>query len=48
MARRHAAILPFISLLITLVASIYGIHLLYLGLPHAMKCPQDKAAGYTW
>jgi Yip1-like protein len=42
-----AAILPFISLLIMLVAGIYGIYLLYLGLPHTMKCPQDKAAGYT-
>jgi hypothetical protein len=38
---------PFISLLIMLVAGIYGIYLLYLGLPHTMKCPQDKAAGYT-
>ncbi len=42
-----AAILPFISLLITLVAGLYGIYLLYLGLSHTMKCPQDKAAGYT-
>jgi hypothetical protein len=42
-----AGILPFISVLIMLVAGIYGIYLLYLGLPHTMKCPQDKAAGYT-
>jgi hypothetical protein len=42
-----AAVLPFISLLIMLVAGIYGIYLLYLGLPHTMKCPQEKAAGYT-
>ena len=42
-----AAILPFISLLIMLAAGIYGIYLLYLGLPHTMKCPQEKAAGYT-
>jgi hypothetical protein len=42
-----AAILPFISLLIALLAGIYGIYLLYLGLPHTMKCPQEKAAGYT-
>jgi hypothetical protein len=42
-----AAILPFISVLIMLAAGIYGIYLLYLGLPHTMKCPQDKAAGYT-
>ena len=42
-----AAILPFINLLIALLAGIYGIYLLYLGLPHTMKCPQEKAAGYT-
>jgi hypothetical protein len=42
-----AVLVPFISLLIMLVAGIYGIYLLYLGLPHTMKCPQDKAAGYT-
>jgi hypothetical protein len=42
-----SAILPFLSVLIMLAAAIYGIYLLYLGLPHTMKCPQDKAAGYT-
>ena len=42
-----AAILPFIAVLIMIAAAIYGIYLLYLGLPHTMKCPQDKAAGYT-
>jgi hypothetical protein len=42
-----AAILPIIGLLVMLAAGIYGIYLLYLGLPHTMKCPQDKAAGYT-
>ena len=42
-----AVIVPFIGLLIVLAAGIYGIYLLYLGLPHTMKCPQDKAAGYT-
>ncbi|HET9447845.1 MAG TPA: Yip1 family protein [Steroidobacteraceae bacterium] len=40
-------LVPFLSLLIMLVAAIYGVYLLYLGLPHTMKCPQDKAAGYT-
>lgn len=30
-----------------LAAAIYGIYLLYLGLPHTMKCPQDKAGGYA-
>jgi len=42
-----AAILPVLGVLIALVAGIYGIYLLYLGLPHTMKCPQDKAGGYT-
>jgi hypothetical protein len=42
-----AMILPLLALLIILAAAIYGIYLLYLGLPHTMKCPQDRAAGYT-
>ncbi len=42
-----AAVLPIIAVLIMIAAGIYGIYLLYLGLPHTMKCPQDKAAGYT-
>src|SRR5664280_597388 len=29
------------------LAAIYGLYLLYLGLPRLMKCPPDKAAGYT-
>ena len=36
-----------LGLLVILVAGIYGIYLLYLGLPHTMKCPQDKAGGYA-
>ena len=42
-----AALLPLISLLVMVVAGIYGIYLLYLGLPYTMKCPPEKAAGYT-
>ena len=42
-----AVLVPVLGLLITLAAGIYGIYLLYLGLPHTMKCPPDKAAGYT-
>jgi hypothetical protein len=38
---------PFLGLLIAFAAGIYGIYLLYLGLPHTMKCPPDKAGGYT-
>lgn len=30
-----------------LAAAIYGIYLLYIGLPSTMKCPQDKAGGYA-
>ncbi len=30
-----------------LAAAIYGIYLLYIGLPSTMKCPQEKAGGYA-
>lgn len=40
-------IVPGISLLIVIAGAIYSIYLLYLGLPHTMKCPPEKAAGYT-
>ena len=40
-------IVPWFALLITIAGVAYGIYLLYLGLPHTMKCPQEKAAGYT-
>jgi Yip1 domain len=40
-------IVPWIGLLILLAGGIYAIYLMYLGLPHTMKSPQDKAAGYT-
>ena len=33
--------------LLQLVAGIYGIYLLYLGLPVLMKSPREKATGYT-
>jgi hypothetical protein len=39
-------ILPSLGLLAVL-AGLYGIYLLYLGLPRLMKCPADKAIGYT-
>lgn len=42
-----AAILPFLGWLLALAGAIYGIYLLYLGLPHTMKCPADKAGAYT-
>lgn len=41
------AIVPWLGWLIGLAGGVYSIYLLYLGLPHTMKCPPDKAAGYT-
>jgi hypothetical protein len=42
-----AQILPWLGMLIVIAGAIYSIYLLYLGLPHTMKAPADKAAGYT-
>lgn len=42
-----ATIIPGLGWLIMLLGGIYSIYLLYLGLPVTMKCPQEKAAGYT-
>ncbi|MGD8937653.1 MAG: Yip1 family protein [Thiogranum sp.] len=42
-----AQLLPWIGFLITVAGGIYSIYLLYLGLPHTMKCPAEKAKGYT-
>jgi hypothetical protein len=42
-----AAIIPVLGWLIALAGMVYGIYLLYLGLPHTMKCPPEKAVGYT-
>jgi hypothetical protein len=39
-------ILPALGIL-GLLAGCYGLYLLYLGLPRVMKCPQEKAMGYT-
>lgn len=40
-------IIPGLWILIMLAALVYGIYLLYIGLPVTMKCPPDRAAGYT-
>jgi hypothetical protein len=40
-------IIPWLGWLIALAGVIYGIYLLYLGLPYTMKCPPEKAGGYT-
>jgi hypothetical protein len=39
-------IVPPLSVL-ALLGALYGLYLLYLGLPRLMKCPEDKAIGYT-
>jgi hypothetical protein len=39
-------VLPFLGVL-AILGALYGLYLLYLGLPRLMKCPDDKAAGYT-
>ncbi|TAG04737.1 MAG: DUF1282 domain-containing protein [Betaproteobacteria bacterium] len=39
-------IIPLLGMLVIL-AGIYGIYLLYLGLPHLMKNPAEKSVGYT-
>jgi hypothetical protein len=40
-------LVPWFSFLILIAGAIYSIYLLYLGLPHTMKAPADKAGGYT-
>lgn len=40
-------LLPGLGLLIVLAGLVYGIYLLYLGLPATMKCPPERATGYT-
>jgi hypothetical protein len=39
-------IVPALAILAVL-GGLYGLYLLYLGLPRLMKCPADKAVGYT-
>ncbi|HTV96551.1 MAG TPA: Yip1 family protein [Steroidobacteraceae bacterium] len=40
-------LLPRVGPLLQLLAGLYGIYLLYLGLPSMMRNPQEKSAGYT-
>lgn len=42
-----AIILPWLGWLISLAGGVYAIYLLYLGLPQTMRCPPDRAGGYT-
>jgi len=39
-------LVPSLSVL-QLLASLYGIYLVYLGLPVLMECPKERAAAYT-
>ncbi|HTK29794.1 MAG TPA: Yip1 family protein [Vicinamibacterales bacterium] len=39
-------ILPVLGIL-AILAALYGLYLLYLGLQRVMKCPPEKAIGYT-
>jgi hypothetical protein len=40
------SLIPSLSILGAL-AALYGIYLIYIGLPVLMKCPPDKALAYT-
>ena len=40
-------LLPGLGMLVLLVGLGYGVYLLYLGVPVTMKCPVEKATGYT-
>src|SRR5690606_30728611 len=42
-----AVIIPWLGALVALAGGLYSLFLLYLGLPHTMKCPPEKALGYT-
>ena len=39
-------VLPALGVL-AILGALYSLYLLYLGLPRLMKCPQEKALGYT-
>ena len=39
-------IIPVLGWIVAIVGSLYGIYLLYVGLPVLMKCPEDKAVIY--
>lgn len=40
------SLIPALSML-GLLAALYSLYLVYLGLPVLMRCPEDKAVGYT-
>jgi hypothetical protein len=42
-----AIIIPWVGWLVVWAGFFYGAYLLYLGLPHTMRCPPEKSIGYT-
>ena len=40
------SLIPMLGVL-TIIAALYGLYLLYIGLPVLMKNPEDKSIGYT-
>lgn len=40
-------LLPWLGFLLMLAGGIYSIYLMFLGLPVTMRCPPEKAVGYT-
>jgi hypothetical protein len=40
-------IIPGLALIATIAGAVYAIYLLRVGLPFTMKCPDDRAVGYT-
>jgi hypothetical protein len=40
-------ILPGLGSVLGLIGGLYALYIMYLGLPRLMKCPEDKAIGYT-
>jgi hypothetical protein len=40
-------LVPWIGMPIVFSGAVYSFYLLYLGLPETMKCPRDRAVGYT-
>ena len=42
-----ALLLPWVGVLIGIAGGVYSVYLLYLGLPHTMRAPPDRAGGYT-
>ena len=41
-------VLPVLGTLIGLLAALYAIYVLYLGLPVVMRAPKESALGYTF